>query len=199
MFFKKANKQHGVSPVTQAQNDYKSARTWMAVRAIVFSLSFFIVLFSNVIDYCFGAPSVLTVFGKSLCGLYPISYFFEFSDSDVIARNEFGTFMFKDMYIYYLLIAAAVILLILYFLSWLLSKRHIGWMVCGLVLCIPDLILGFVEFFLAVNSSSTNNPNISNLLFSFFWLFFIARAIHSYKKVQVYIQKNENKTTEISE
>ena len=168
----------------------------MAVRAIVFLTLFLLVLFTES-KLWVGAPAILTGIGKTLCGIYPVSYYMPFSDADVPAYTLFADY--EKIYIFYILLAVSIVLSILHLLSWLLSKKHIGWMICGLTLCVIELLLSFSEVVLFSDTSYSNDPNLSNIVLSVFWLFLIGKAIYSYKKIQTHLEINKPETDKISE
>ncbi len=113
------------SPKAMFETRYNSGRSTLLM-VVAFTVINIILLVSGGDSYfLFSAyvPYVLAIMGMSYTGKFPEEFYGEAYDS-----LEF----YDDSFLYTTLAVSAVII-ILYFVSWLLSKKHIGWMVFGLV------------------------------------------------------------------
>lgn len=73
----------------------------------------------------------------------------------------------------------AAVILVVYFLCWLLSKKHIGWMIAALVLLILDT-LALICFYLLAGEIS----GVMDFVFHAWLIYYLAAGIHSAGKLK---------------
>ena len=112
------------------ENQYNSARFSLILMAICTTANVLLSLFQGGMYLLFSAsiPFCLADNGAFQIGLYPDEYY-----EGILTMPSIG----------YVFIALALIIVALYFVFWVLSKKHVGWMIAALVMFIIDSIAMF--------------------------------------------------------
>lgn len=148
---------------------YQSARTDLMIVVVLTLVNLVALLFN--IDYYFlfsaSIPYWLVLMGKMLCGMMPDEYY----TGDIEGFEPLDSSFFAVMLILALIGTA------LYFVSWLLSKKHrVGWLIFALVFFAIDTVV-----FLLVTFSV---ESLIDLIFHAWFIFGLARGIHAYAKLK---------------
>lgn len=148
---------------------YNSARGDILLVLLLTMLNLGLLLFDSDTYFLFSAflPYFAVLMGKLLCGMMPDDYYTDgLEDLEPIDSSFFVVMLI------FALVGTA-----LYFISWLLSKKHrIGWMIFALVIFSIDTIL-----FLLLSFSL---EAIIDLIFHVWFIIALARGIHAHYKLK---------------
>lgn len=124
---------------TIKRNQYASARANLLLVVIFTLVNVALCLFGTDTYFLFSAivPYFIAVVGAETCGLYPEEYYAEMgmTEADLLPNGFIAVFA-----------AIAIVILALYFVCWLLSKKHVAFMIAALVLFVIDTVAMFVLF-----------------------------------------------------
>ena len=110
-------------------------------------------------------PYMLTTWGMFFSGLYPASYYAEY-EIEPLGAGVFVIFL-----------AIALVILLLYFFSWLFSKKKMGWFIFALVFFALDTAaMFFVEGF--------HVENILDIIFHVWVIISLSMGIRAYVKLK---------------
>ena len=129
------------------------------VLALTASDSYF--LFSAVVPY------VLTLWGAIFCGLYPAEYY----------QGEGAYVQIFDKPVFAVFLVLALLVLALFFVSWLLSKKHSGWLIAALVFFVLDTVAMFAILGLQFNT-------VLDIVFHIWVIFSLSMGIRASVKMK---------------
>ncbi len=147
---------------------YHSARSDILYVLIFTVINLALLLFDSNTYFLFSAflPYFAVSMGKILCGMMPDDYYTDGLEGLEPIDSSFFAVM----------LAFAIIGTALYFISWLLSKKHkIGWMIFALVIFAIDTLL-----FLLLSFSM---EAIVDLIFHVWFIVGLSRGIHAHYKL----------------
>lgn len=129
----------GRSKQTIKRNQYASARANLLLVVIFSLVNVMLCLLGTDTYFLFSAivPYFIADVGAEWCGMYPEEYYTEMgiTEADLWPTGFIAVFA-----------AIAVFIIAVYFVLWLLSKKHVAFMIAALVLFVIDSIAMFILF-----------------------------------------------------
>lgn len=126
------NNQNNLSLKQMLRAKYASSRNNLLL-VVAFTVINLILLVTNSNTYfLFSAyiPYALVDLGMFLCGKYPQEFYADFGNMEFVDNSFFVT-----------MLVIAIIIILVYFLSWLFSKKYkVGWLILSLVFFVIDAI-----------------------------------------------------------
>ena len=121
------------------RNQYAVARGNLLLIVIFTLVNVVLCLLGTDMYFLFSAivPYFIALVGAEWCGLYPQEYYAEMgiTEADLWPTGFIAVFA-----------AISIVIIALYFVCWLLSKKHVAFMIAALVLFVIDSIAMFVLF-----------------------------------------------------
>ncbi|MBQ9131721.1 MAG: hypothetical protein IJX62_04550 [Clostridia bacterium] len=122
---------------------YNSARLNLLLVVLFSAINLLLLVTKSNTYFLFSAsvPYLLTDLGMFLCGMYPADYY----------TGDLAGFQTLPSVVFYVMLAIAVIILLLYLVSYLLSKKSVGWLSFSLVFFCLDTVGMFLYFGIALD------------------------------------------------
>ena len=122
---------------------YQSGRWNLVLLSALTVINIFIVLFVGDNYYIAAAsvPLYLVSLGRILCGKMPNEFYV----------GKWANVEFMDDYFLFIMIAVAVVIIGIYVLLWFLSKKHVAFLIAGLVLVVIDTVFMFFVYDFSFN------------------------------------------------
>ena len=129
-FLKNNNTAQALSPRQQLETKYSSSRANILLVVIFSAINVFLLVTNSNTYFLFSAyiPFLLADIGMAFCGKYPAEYY----------EGNIADYDFFDEGFFIAVVAIAVAVILLYLLSWLFSKKNVGWMIFSLVFFAVD-------------------------------------------------------------
>lgn len=148
-----------------------TARTNILIVVALTLINVFILLFGGDSYFVFSAsfPYIMVFYAMFLCGKFPIEYY-ELAEGEEIYPLGNGVFA--------IMLVIAFVSIALYFLSWIMSKKHgIAWIIFALVMFVIDTLLLVLVLGVEVD-------NLIDLAFHIWVLVSFVMGIVSYFKLK---------------
>ena len=148
-----------------------TARTNILIVVALTLINVFILLFDGDSYFVFSAsfPYIMVFYAMFLCGKFPIEYY-ELAEGEEIYPLGNGVFA--------IMLVIAFVSIALYFLSWIMSKKHgIAWIIFALVMFVIDTLLLVLVLGVEVD-------NLIDLAFHIWVLVSFVMGIVSYFKLK---------------
>ena len=122
---------------------YGSARFNLLLVVLFSAINLLLLVTKSSTYFLFSAsiPYMLTDLGMFLCGMYPADYY----------TGELEGFQALPSVVFYVMLAISIVILLLYLVSYLLSKRRVGWLIFSLVFFALDTVGMFLYFGIALD------------------------------------------------
>ncbi len=163
----------GLSPKARLENNYNTARINLLVVVMFTLVNVLFTIFDMGYYFLFSAsiPFYMTSFGMDVCGRYPREFYDQYYD---VPYEELA---FLDSTVFYVILAIVAVIIVLYFLCWLFSKKHVGWMVAALVLFTIDTVMLFLLY-------GVDFSMLLDYLFHIFVMFYLVYGLIANSKLK---------------
>lgn len=123
----------GLSERARLTARYATSR-WNLLAVVIFTVvNIVFTTLGSMTYFLFSAtiPYFVASFGSTMCGLMPDSFYeeIEMTEAELLPTSAIALFL-----------GIALVLLSVYFLCWLFSKKHVGWMIAALVCFAVDTV-----------------------------------------------------------
>ncbi len=157
-----------MSPESVLKSRYNSSRTNILLVVVFTAINIVLLMLNADTYFLFSAyiPYFIAGSGLYFTGKFPADYY----DGDI------SQYQFYEEHFLYFAVAVATVFVILYLLSWIFSKKHVGWMMFALAFFSFDTIAMF--------SNGVSADSVANIIFHIWVIVSLSVGIYSYSKLR---------------